>query len=87
MFIVLILSHIAAVADGAYAKRPVITIRIMAVVYAIVAILGFVIQDKMLFGVIEMNLADRWLHLALAAVLLLVGFLAPTRESIRTAHL
>ncbi len=66
---------------GAYANVPVMTIRWMAVLYAILAIIGFVIPQHMLFGVIEMNLADRWLHVVLAAVLLFVGFLAPARET------
>lgn len=71
---------------GAFFKVPAMTIRLMAVLYALIAIIGFATPDNMLFGVIEMNLADRWLHVALAAALLLVGFLTPARETVRTAH-
>jgi len=71
---------------GAFFKAPVTTIRVMAVLYSILTIIGFVITDRMLFGLIAMNVADRWLHLVIAVALLLVGFLAPARESIRTAH-
>lgn len=72
---------------GAFFGAPAMTIRIMAALYALFAIIGFAIPDNMLFGVIAMNAADRWLHLAFAAVLLLVGFLTPARETVRTAHL
>lgn len=71
---------------GAYFDRAVWTIRAIAVLYAIVAIVGFAIPDNMLFGAIAMNLADRWLHAALAAVLLLVGFMTPAHEPMRHAH-
>jgi uncharacterized membrane protein len=54
--------------------------------FAIVAILGFVFPDNMLFGIVAMNMADRWLHAALAAVLLLVGFVTPAHEPMRQAH-
>ncbi len=40
----------------------------------------------MLFGIVAMNMADRWLHAALAAVLLLVGFVTPAHEPMRQAH-
>ncbi|HXY59044.1 MAG TPA: DUF4383 domain-containing protein [Methylocystis sp.] len=72
---------------GAVLRIPAITIRVMAALYLIVAITGFVITDRMMFGLVEMNVADRWLHLAIAAVLLFVGFMAPARESVRPAHL
>jgi len=72
---------------GAVFRFPVYTIRVMAVLYAIVALAGFVVTDRLAFGFVEMNVADRWLHLAIAAVLLLAGFLAPTQQSMRTAHL
>ncbi|HMK89024.1 MAG TPA: DUF4383 domain-containing protein [Methylocystis sp.] len=71
---------------GVLFRIPVLTLRALAVIYALIAIIGLAIPDRMLFGVIEMNAADRWLHLAVAAVLLLVGFLTPARENIRTAH-
>jgi len=72
---------------GAFFQIPVLTIRTLAVVYTLVAIFGFAAPASMMFGEIAMNLADRWLHLVLAAALLLVGFLTPAQESIRHAHL
>ena len=71
---------------GAAMRAPVMTIRVMAVLYALLTIVGFAVHDRLLFGAIEMNVADRWLHLVIAAVLLLVGFLAPARETMRAAH-
>ena len=62
------------------------TIRAIAVLYTIVAIIGFAIPDDMLFGVVAMNMADRWLHAAFAAALLLVGFMTPAHEPMRQAH-
>jgi hypothetical protein len=72
---------------GAYFNAAAWTIRGVALLYAVVAIIGFVIPDNMLFGVVAMNMADRWLHVALAAVLLLVGFVTPAREPLRHAHM
>jgi Domain of unknown function (DUF4383) len=72
---------------GAYFSQSVWTIRAIAVLYTIVAIVGFAIPDNMLLGAVAMNMADRWLHAALAAVLLLVGFVTPAREPMRQAHL
>ncbi|MGA8172981.1 MAG: DUF4383 domain-containing protein, partial [Methylocystis sp.] len=69
-----------------YLNVSVRAIRAFAVLYAAVAILGFVIHDDMLFGVVAMNMADRWLHAALAATLLLVGFVTPAHEPMRQAH-
>jgi hypothetical protein len=72
---------------GALFQAPVITIRVVAVLYAIVALLGFAIQGDMLFGMVAMNMADRWLHLLLAMVLLTIGFLAPMRDRYHMAHM
>jgi hypothetical protein len=71
---------------GAYMGAPVTTIRVLAIVCALVALVGFIAPPEPLFGVMAMNLADRWLHLVLALVLLLVGFLAPMEERFRAAH-
>ena len=72
---------------AAFMDASVRAIRGIAVLYAVVAILGFVFPDNMLLGVVAMNMADRWLHAALAAVLLLVGFMTPAHEPMRQAHL
>jgi hypothetical protein len=67
---------------GAYASAgtfgPSLALKLVGILYAIVAVLGFVTHDGMVFGMIAMNMADNWLHLILAAVLLYAGFgLAP----------
>ena len=51
--------------------------QIFGVVYAIVAILGFMNPTGMLLGLISNNPADTWLHVVLAAAMLLIGFVSP----------
>jgi hypothetical protein len=48
--------------------------RVFGVVYGLVAILGFVMGDGYLFGLVANNAADAWLHTAIAAVSLILGF-------------
>lgn len=48
--------------------------QIFGVIYALVAILGFVYGDDKILGIVTNNMADTWLHLVLAAVLLAIGF-------------
>ncbi len=72
---------------GAFTKAPVITIRVIAIIYALVAIVGFAMPGPMMFDTFAMNMADRWLHAALAAVLLLVGFLTPAQERLGHARM
>src|ERR1019366_3982447 len=43
-------------------------------IFGIVAILGFMNGDKPLLGLISSNMADTWLHVGLAAVMLIIGF-------------
>ena len=65
---------------GVYtALTPGLALKILGVVYAIVAVAGFVMMHGMsgvMFG-IAMNAADHWLHVALAIVILLAGFGLP----------
>jgi len=49
--------------------------KIFGIVYLLVAILGFVSGDKPLLGMIANNMADVWLHVGLAVVMLYLGFL------------
>ena len=51
---------------------------LVGVIYAAVAALGFVMQEEMLFGLIHVNDADRYLHVGLALVLLAAGILLPS---------
>ncbi|MBV8799317.1 MAG: DUF4383 domain-containing protein [Alphaproteobacteria bacterium] len=62
---------------GAYtALGPSTALKIVGIVYALVAVLGFVMMkggDGMMFG-IAMNMMDHWLHVILAIVILAAGF-------------
>ena len=48
---------------------------LLAGAYALVAVLGLVMGGPMLLGLVAMNAADHWLHVALAVVILAAGFL------------
>lgn len=48
-------------------------LKILGVVYLILAVLGLVLGGPMLFGLVDINGADNWLHLVLGVVLLLAG--------------
>ena len=48
--------------------------KVFGVVYGLVALLGFFAGEQPLLGVIAHNLADTWLHVAIAAVSLWLGF-------------
>lgn len=56
--------------------------RIFGVVYAAVAVLGFMNpgEHTMLLGLISNNTADTWLHVAIAAVSLILGFMPASAE-------
>jgi hypothetical protein len=58
--------------------------KIFGVVYGLVAVLGFVVGDGMLLGLISNNAATTWLHVAIAVVSLIIGF-APSGEPTRSA--
>src|SRR5436853_6540748 len=53
--------------------------KIFGVVSALVAVMGFVVGNGMIFGLISNNIADTWLHVVLALVMLYLGF--GTRET------
>jgi hypothetical protein len=57
---------------GAGASRTFF--KIFGIVYLLVAVLGFMNGDKPLLGVVANNMNDVWLHVALAAVMLFLGF-------------
>jgi hypothetical protein len=48
--------------------------RVFGLIYALVAVMGFVSGDQPILGIISNNMADTWLHVAIAAVSLLLGF-------------
>jgi hypothetical protein len=70
----------AVILAGVYSFGSALGLKIVGVVYAIIAILGLVMGGDMLLGVIAMNMADHWLHVALAVVILLAGFALPDEQ-------
>ena len=59
---------------GAYSSLGSgMALKIIGVIYAIVAILGFFSGDSF-FGIMVNNDADKWLHVVLAVVILAAGF-------------
>ncbi len=70
-----LVSGVVFLATAAYASANVqMVAKIFGVVYAVVAVLGFVAPGT-LGGFIETNMADHVLHAALALVLLYAGFM------------
>lgn len=60
---------------GAYsALGSAMALRILGIVYVVIAILGFVTGEGMLLGFITNSTADTWLHVVLAIVFLGAGF-------------
>jgi hypothetical protein len=61
--------------------------RIFGIVYGLVAVLGFIQGDGHLLGMISNNMADTFLHVAIAVTSLALGF-APARpeESARITN-
>jgi hypothetical protein len=63
---------------GAYtALGSAMGLKIIGVIYGLVAILGLIVGPGMLLGLIHINAADNWLHVLLAVVILAAGFLLP----------
>jgi uncharacterized protein DUF4383 len=67
---------------GVYSFGAALGLKIIGIVYALVAILGFFIvgDDQMMLGMIHVNDADKWLHVLLAVVILIAGFALPEDE-------
>jgi uncharacterized protein DUF4383 len=55
--------------------------KIFGLVYAVVAILGFMTPNGMLLGLISNNPADTWLHVVLAVAMLAIGFGTPKQTA------
>jgi len=55
--------------------------RIFGLVYGLVAVMGFFVGDGMLLGLITNNVADTWLHVGIAAVSLILGFMPASAET------
>src|SRR5437763_16025390 len=61
--------------SGAGAAR--LWFQIFGVVYALVAVMGFVVGNGMIFGLISNYTNDTWLHVVLAVAMLAIGFGTP----------
>lgn len=69
------------VAKSRLEKTARITLQIVGIAYVGVSILGFFTEGNMLLGLVHINEPDKWLHVALAAVILASGFLLPKFQS------
>ena len=68
----------AALLAGAYTEIGAsLTLKVVGVVYALVAVLGFFMGGTTLLGLIAVNQADHFLHVLLAVVILAAGFMLP----------
>jgi len=56
--------------------------RVFGVIYGLVAVLGFMMGDGMLLGLISNNTANTWLHVGIASVSLLLGFMPAASETV-----
>jgi len=75
--IIHLVSGIALLAGAYTSLGSSMMLKIVGVVYGIVAVCGFfMVMDNMMLGV-AINEADKWLHVALAGAILAAGFLLP----------
>jgi len=56
--------------------------KLFGLVYAVVAVLGFMTPNGMLLGLISNNPANTYLHVALAVAMLLIGFASPKQATV-----
>jgi hypothetical protein len=64
---------------GAGAAR--LWFQLFGVIYALVAVLGFMNGDKPILGLISSSTNNTWLHVVLAVVMLAIGFGTPKQAS------
>ena len=70
---------LASMAGGAAAS---LWFKIFGLIYAVVAVMGFVVGNGMIFGLISNNTNDTWLHVVLAVAMLAIGFLSPKAAAV-----
>ena len=65
-----------------------LTLRVVTTAYFGVALLGFLTKGNMLLGLVQINEADRWLHLglAIAMVITAIGASRPSTELTAETH-
>ena len=75
--IIHLVSGIALLAGAYTSLGSSMMLKIVGVVYGLVAVCGFfMVMDNMMLGV-AINEADKWLHVGLAVAILAAGFLLP----------
>ncbi len=67
-----IISGVIALAVSCSDKAAKIYFQIFGIIYALVAILGFAMKGQILM--MHMNMADNYLHIVLAVIILYLGF-------------
>lgn len=55
--------------------------QLFGIIYAIVAVLGFVNGDKPILGMISSSMNNTWLHVVLAVAMLAIGFGTPKQTT------
>lgn len=68
-------------ASMAGASAASLWFKVFGLIYAVVAVLGFMNPTGPLLGMISNNPATTWLHVVLAAAMLLIGFAAPKQAA------
>lgn len=66
--------------------REALLLKVVGVGYLLVAILGFFTSGNYLLGVVEINMADRWLHSFLAVAILVAGGIASHLDTNRLSE-
>jgi hypothetical protein len=73
-FVHLLTGGAALVAGLTSTNAAQLFFRVFGVIYALVAVLGFMAGDAPILGIISNNVANAWLHLVIAASSLMIGF-------------
>lgn len=66
-------------------NTSMLVLKIFGVVYAALAVIGFVMGGTMLFGLIDNSHHDQVLHLVLGAILLWAGFMGGEKSEMSSA--
>lgn len=69
----LVFGVVLVIASRAGQPQSATWLKIIGVLYLILAILGFLMGGPMLFGLIDTTSADKWLYVVLGVVLVLLG--------------
>jgi len=69
----ILLGIILLVASRAGQAQSALWLKVVGVVFLILALLGFLLGGTTLLGIVAVNAMDHWLHLVLGIVLLVTG--------------